>query len=87
MEPFKTTAWSFVNDSHVEEIIPVKIKWSHKDLIEWNTQQDIAEETREKIKKIMEIEDVRHLGLTLNIDAETDTTGRKIINNIKRRLG
>ena len=87
MEPFKTTAWSFVNDAPVEEIIPVKIKWSHKDLIEWSTQQDIAEETREKIKKIMEIEDVRHLGLTLNIDADTDTTGRKIINNIKRRLG
>jgi len=89
MEKVWSTAWSFVDDSPIEEEIPFKIHMKPSELEKFFRITDLfnlEEEDQLRWTAIIGAPAHRHLGLASTLGADTSTAWRKTIQKMKEKL-
>jgi len=89
MEKVWSTAWSFVDDSPLEEQIPFKIHLKPQELKEFYKLSnffDLSEEEQLNWNAIIEAPAHKHLGLSSTLSADTSTAWMKTLEKMREKL-
>ena len=89
MEKVWSTAWSFVDDSPIQEQIPFKIHMTHSELQNFyhiSNFFNLDDEKQAHWNKIICAEAHKHLGLSSTLSADTSTAWRSTIEKMKGKL-
>ena len=89
MEKVWSTAWSFVDDSPIEEQIPFKIHMKSRELQKFYSITDffnLDEESQIKWSKIVNADAQKHLGLSSTLGANTSSAWAKTIEKMTTRV-
>ena len=82
---FETIAWSFKDDCPTKEIIPAKIYLQKEEI---NKLQKLLKtpELKEKVEKLINKKDNKHLGLYMDLEADTAESCKKTLEGVKERI-
>ena len=89
MQKVWSTAWSFVDDSPLEEQIPFKIHMKSQELKEFYRLSnffDLPEEEQLKWNTIIEAPAHKHLGLSSTLSADTSAAWMKTLEKMREKL-
>jgi len=89
MQKTWSTAWSFVDDSPIEEEIPFKIHFrpeEYKSFLKLSNFVNLSEEEQIKWQKIIGHNAHKHLGLSCTLGADTSTSWRKTIDKMREKI-
>jgi len=89
MEKVWSTAWSFVDDSPIEEQIPFKVHMKPAELQKFYIISDffnLPEEEQINWNKIIGNNASKHLGLSCTLGADTSTAWQKTIEKMKEKI-
>jgi len=89
MQKTWSTAWSFVDDSPIEEEIPFKIHFrpeEYKSFLKLSNFVNLSEDEQIKWQKIIGYNAHKHLGLSCTLGADTSTSWRKTIDKMREKI-
>ena len=89
MEKVWSTAWSFLDDSPIQEQIPFKIHLKQPELLKFYDLSDffnLEEEAQERWNKIIHAPAHRHLGLSSTLGADTTAAWRKNLEKMNEKV-
>jgi len=82
---FETVAWSYKDDCPTKEVIPVKIYLQSGEMNKLQTLL-LDPALKEKAAKLVYKKDNKHLGLYMDLDADTSESAKKTLECAKKRL-